>query len=65
VHGSGRSDTAATGDVLSTPSIDSVIVTDTVAPGRIGVGPLHSKLTVVSIAPLLARAISALHHEVR
>ncbi|HEX8108030.1 MAG TPA: ribose-phosphate pyrophosphokinase [Kofleriaceae bacterium] len=55
--------TGATGDVLSTPSIDSVIVTDTVAPERVGVGPLRPKLTVVSIAPLLARAISALHHE--
>ncbi|HEU4730151.1 MAG TPA: ribose-phosphate pyrophosphokinase [Kofleriaceae bacterium] len=55
--------TKATGDVLATPLIDSVIVTDTVSPERTEIGSLRRKLTVVSIAPLLARAISTLHHE--
>ena len=55
--------TGATGGVLATPLIDSIIVTDTVSPERIDMGPSRAKLSIVSIAPLLARAISALHHE--
>jgi hypothetical protein len=55
--------TKATGGVLATPLIDSIIVTDTVSPERIDMGASRAKLSIVSIAPLLARAISALHHE--
>jgi ribose-phosphate pyrophosphokinase len=55
--------TDATDAVLATPLIDSVIVTDTVSPARVELGACKSKLSVVSIAPQLARAISALHHE--
>ena len=55
--------TQAAGELLSTPAIDSVIVTDTVSTERFNIGSLRAKLTIVSIAPLLARAISTLHHE--
>lgn len=55
--------TPATGEVLATPLIDSVVLTDTVAPERIDLGPARGKLTVLSIAPLLARAITGLHFE--
>lgn len=55
--------TRATGGVLAAPAIDSIVVTDTVSPERIDLGPCRAKLSIASIAPLLARAISALHHE--
>ena len=55
--------TAATGAVLATPLIDSIIITDTVSPERTDLGPARSKLSVVTIAPLLSRAIRALHHD--
>jgi len=55
--------TTATGGVLATPAIDSIVVTDTVSPERVDLGPCRAKLSIVSIAPLLARAIRALHHE--
>jgi hypothetical protein len=34
-----------------------------VSPERTDLGFVREKLTIVSIAPLLARAISTLHHE--
>lgn len=55
--------TAAAPGVLGSPLIDSVVVTDSVSPERVELGAARAKLTVVSIAPLLARAISTLHHE--
>lgn len=55
--------TTAAGDVLATTLIDSIVVADTVSPERVDLGPARSKLSVVSIAPLLARTISTLHHE--
>ena len=55
--------TAAAGGVLASPLIDSLVVTDTVSPERADLGPARHKLAVVSLAPRLARAISALHHE--
>lgn len=55
--------TTAAGGVLATPAIDSVVVTDTVSAERIDLGPARGKLSVVSIAPLVARALGALHHE--
>jgi len=54
---------AAAGGVLGTPLIDSIAVTDTVSPERIDLGPARAKLSIVSIAPLIARAIRALHYE--
>ena len=54
--------TAAAGGVLATPLIDSLVITDSVSPERTDLGPAHSKLSVVSVAPLVARAISTLHH---
>lgn len=55
--------TKAADAVLATPLIDSVTVTDTVSPARVELGTCRGKLSIVSIAPRLARAISALHHE--
>ncbi len=54
--------TPASGGVLATPLIDSLLITDSVSPERTDLGPARSKLSVVSIAPLVARAISTLHH---
>jgi phosphoribosylpyrophosphate synthetase len=39
------------------------VITDSISPERIDLGPARDKLSVLSIAPLLARAISALHRE--
>lgn len=55
--------TAAAGAVLASPLLDSVVITDTISPDRIDLGPVRGKVTVLSLAPLLARAISALHGE--
>jgi len=54
---------AGAAKVLATPLIDSVVITDTVSPERADVGAAREKLAVVSIAPLVARAISTLHHD--
>jgi len=54
--------TAAAGGVLATPLIDSLAISDSVSPERTDLGPARSKLSVVSVAPLVARAISTLHH---
>lgn len=53
----------ATRDVLATPLIDSIVITDTISPERIELGPVRAKLSIASIAPLLSRAIKALHDE--
>jgi ribose-phosphate pyrophosphokinase len=55
--------TKATGGVLATPLIDSILVTDTVSPERLDLGASRAKLSIVSIAPLVARAITVLHHD--
>ncbi len=52
---------AATGGVLATPLIDSLVITDSVSPERTELGPARRKLSVASVAPLVARAISTLH----
>ena len=52
---------AAAGDALATDAIDSVAITDSVSPDRVDLGPARGKLVVLSIAPLVARAIAALH----
>ncbi len=54
--------TSATGGVLATPLIDSLVIADSVSPERTDLGSARSKLSVVSVAPLVARAISTLHH---
>jgi ribose-phosphate pyrophosphokinase len=48
---------------LASPLLDSITVTDTIAPDRVPLGPARAKLTTLSIAPIVARAISALHHD--
>lgn len=53
----------AAAGTLTTPALESIVVTDTVSPERAALGEVHAKLSVVSIAPLLARAIGALHQE--
>jgi len=55
--------TAAAGGVLASPLIDSIVITDSISPERIDLGPTRGKLSVISIASLFARAISALHRE--
>lgn len=54
---------AAAGEVLGSPLIDSLLITDSVSPERTDLGRARGKLAVVTIAPLLARAIEALHGE--
>jgi ribose-phosphate pyrophosphokinase len=53
--------TAAAGSVLASPLVDSIVITDSISPERIDLDPARGKLSVISIAPLLARAISTLH----
>lgn len=55
--------TPAAEGVLATPSIDRVVVTDTVSPERVDPGACRAKLSIASIAPLVARAIRTLHDE--
>lgn len=55
--------TAGACSVLVSPLIDSIVITDSISPERIDLGPVRGKLSVISIAPLLARAISTLHRE--
>jgi ribose-phosphate pyrophosphokinase len=55
--------TPAAGGVLGSPLVDSIVITNTIAPDRIDLGPASKKLSVISVAPMLARAISTLHHE--
>ena len=55
--------TAAAGEVLASPLIKSITITDAISPDRIDLGPAREKLSVLSIAPLLARAVGAMHHE--
>src|SRR5512139_1195179 len=48
---------------LADPSIDRIIVTDTVPPFRLPHGPVLAKLDQISAAPLLAGAIRKLHQD--
>ncbi len=48
---------------LADPAIDGIIVTDAVPAFRLPAGPVHDKLSVVSVAPLLAETIHRLHHD--
>jgi ribose-phosphate pyrophosphokinase len=57
-HGVFASAAAAT---LSAPTIDTITVTNTVARGRFDPGLPASRLTVLDVAPRLARVIAALH----
>ena len=43
------------------PALDGLIVTDSVHPTRVKPGPMASKVTTLSCAPLLAEAIRRLH----
>lgn len=54
---------AAAGRILAARMIDSLVVTDTVSPERTDLGESRAKLSVLSVAPLLSRAINALHHD--
>lgn len=54
--------TAAAAPVLATPLIDTVTITDSISPERMDLGPVRRKVSVVSLAPMIARAISTLHH---
>jgi ribose-phosphate pyrophosphokinase len=55
--------TPAAAGVLASPLLDSITITDSISPERIDLGAARDKLSVLSLSALLARAISALHHE--
>ena len=50
--------TPAAAALVGDPSIDSVVVTDTVPPGRLPAGEVDDRLVVLSMAPLLAEALA-------
>lgn len=55
--------TPAAAGVLMSPLLDSIVITDSISPERIDLGPARSKLSVLSIGSLLGRAITTLHRE--
>jgi ribose-phosphate pyrophosphokinase len=55
--------TPGAADVLASPLLDSITITDSIAPDRIDLGVARRKLGLVSIARLLASTIDTLHHE--
>lgn len=54
---------ARAGDVLADPALDSIIVTDTIPPFRVGPGALRDKLVVLDSTRLFAEAIRRLHRD--
>jgi len=54
---------AGAAEVLASPLLDSVVVTDTIAPDRVDLGAARGKLTVLPIAPVIARALRALYQD--
>ncbi len=53
--------TPAAAALFGDPSIDSVVVTDTIAPRRPPEGEVGDRLIVLSTAPLLAEALARIH----
>jgi len=51
----------AANEVLAGSSVETIVVTDTIAPWRVTAPGLHAKLVVVSAVPLFAAAIRRLH----
>ena len=49
------------GEVLGDPVLRQVVVSDSIAPGRVGAAALASRLAVVSSAALFGEAIARLH----
>lgn len=47
--------------VIADPAVDRVVITDSIPPGGLNPGLLHTKLLVLGAAPLLASAIQAIH----
>lgn len=52
---------AEAGRVLGAAPFDSLVVTDSVPPGRLGPGLDGGRLTVLEVAPLFAEAVRRLH----
>lgn len=52
---------AKAGEVLADPALESVVVTDTIPPFRIGPGALKDKLVLLDSTPLFAEAIRRMH----
>ncbi len=48
-------------NAVMNPALDGLIVTDSVEPPRVKPGPMASKVTTLSCAPLLGEAIKRLH----
>jgi len=49
-------------EALSDPALDRLVATDAVPAFRLGDHPVRAKIDVLAAAPLLAEAISRLHH---
>ncbi|MDH3681916.1 MAG: ribose-phosphate diphosphokinase [Acidimicrobiia bacterium] len=47
--------------LFSDPSVDGVVLTDSIVPGRLPADVVGDRLTVLEVGPLLAQAISAIH----
>jgi ribose-phosphate pyrophosphokinase len=47
---------------LATPTISSVVVTDTI-PGGDRLKPIQDRLTILSVARLLGEAVRRIHHD--
>jgi ribose-phosphate pyrophosphokinase len=52
---------ADSNQILSTPDLDQVVITNTIPPFRLTAAPVQQKLAIVDVAPLLAEAILRLH----
>lgn len=50
-------------ELLASPELARVVVTDSVPPFRVALGPAREKVVVLDVAPLLAAAIERLHDD--
>jgi len=51
----------AANEILAGEALDGIVITDSVDPWRLGLGPAKEKLTVLGCAPLFAQSIRRLH----
>lgn len=55
--------TPGAADALADPALDELVVTDTIAPGRISAAVVEAKLTTLSTSTFVAEAIRRLHED--
>ncbi|MEM9903731.1 MAG: ribose-phosphate pyrophosphokinase [Cyanobacteria bacterium P01_D01_bin.44] len=53
--------TPASNQILATPDLDQIIITNTIAPFRLTAGDVKDKLTILDATPLFAETIHRLH----